>query len=68
MEQVWRDPAFAALEEEARAAARVDLRSDWFELHLDVQLDRAALSRRQLIRIETSGAVARYPAIQGAVL
>lgn len=68
MEQVWRDPAFAALEEEARPAARVALRSDWFELHLDVQLDRAALSRRQLIRIETGGAVARFPAIQGAVL
>lgn len=68
LDQVWRDPAFVSLEGETARTALAVLRSDWFELRLDVQLDRAALSRRQLIRIEAGGAVARFPAIQGAVL
>lgn len=64
----WADPAFAPLSVEERPASAVALRSEWFELQVEVRLGEARLSRIQTVRMDRAGRFSRLTPVQGAVL
>ncbi len=67
VEAFWADPSAAPFADTLPASA-VALSSDWFETEITVELDRARLTRRQLVRLSGNGEVRRFTPIQGAVL